>query len=322
MPRNRCLISLLSMLIAAGSWVAGEATSLAEDADALIQRGIELRKKGQDDAALTAFRSAYALAKTPRAAAQLGFAEQALGEWADAQKHIEEALSSPSDPWIAKNRETIDGSLRTIQDHTARIDIRGGVDGAEVEVNGRSVGKLPLAESVWVSAGAVDVTVRAPSYRPALRSVVVAPRSRTKVHFTLEALATGGDAPRVEVELSTSTSAAPDGSRGLRIAGLATGAGGAALLGVGVFCSLTGKSKLDSLKADADAGRPYDEANGNWKTFQNAAVVFYAAGGAAIAGGALMYYFGRRPSGTDGSGASTALYLAPTTTGAILGGVF
>jgi hypothetical protein len=50
-----------------------------ETADAMITRGVELRRHGDDQAALPVLRAAYQREPTPRAAAQLGFVEQALG---------------------------------------------------------------------------------------------------------------------------------------------------------------------------------------------------------------------------------------------------
>jgi hypothetical protein len=64
----------------------------SDDPEAAIRRGIELRKKGEDEAARREFETAYAAAKSPRAAAQLGFAEQAIGDWASAEVHVMEAL--------------------------------------------------------------------------------------------------------------------------------------------------------------------------------------------------------------------------------------
>src|ERR1043165_4391919 len=72
-------------------------------ADAAIRRGVDLRKQGRDMDALEEFRKGYAVAKTPRALAQIALAEQALGRWVDAESDLEQAMSSKSDAWIRKN---------------------------------------------------------------------------------------------------------------------------------------------------------------------------------------------------------------------------
>jgi tetratricopeptide (TPR) repeat protein len=300
----------------------------ADDADALIQHGIELRKKGQDDAALTEFRRAYGLARTPRAAAQLGFAEQATGDWAAAEGHVQEALAAASDLWIVKNRATIEGSLRTIEQHTARIDVLGGVSGAEVEVNGRPTGKLPLGESVRVNAGAVNVVVRASGYRTVVRTVTVAPGERTKVHFVLET--TGANVPggaEVAAKTDPTRGIQPpepvvlDGHQRLRQVGIGVGITGVALLGAGIASMMVANGRLDRLEADAAARRPYNETNGNWQSFQTASIVLYATGGAALIGGAAAYFFGR-PSSSGQTRTEVSFFVAPAPRGLALGGTF
>src|SRR5450432_1999872 len=86
--------------------VASTVTARADGGDAgeaLVRRGLELRKAGQDEQALEAFRSAYKLKATPRAQAQMGMAEQALGRWGDAESDLKGALAVDQDAWIARN---------------------------------------------------------------------------------------------------------------------------------------------------------------------------------------------------------------------------
>jgi hypothetical protein len=47
--------------------------------DALIRQGIELRRRQEDAAAFPLFKRAYELRRSPRAAAQMGLDELALG---------------------------------------------------------------------------------------------------------------------------------------------------------------------------------------------------------------------------------------------------
>ncbi|HXT89979.1 MAG TPA: PEGA domain-containing protein [Trebonia sp.] len=145
----------------------------ADEAEKLIRHGIELRKAHDDEGAARAFQQAYDQIHTPRAAAQLGLAEQALGRWEDAERHVSEAVHASGDNWIAKNRPTLEDALGTIEAHLGRIEVLGDPEGAEVSVNGRSVGKLPLAEAVRVSAGEVEVEMHAPGYVGAQRNLTI-----------------------------------------------------------------------------------------------------------------------------------------------------
>lgn len=122
------------------------APARAEDADALIKQGVELRRAGKDEAALEQFRRAYDLAPTPRALAQMGLAEQALGRWIDGEAHLTKALEGAQESWIAKYRETLEGSRAEIAKHVGSLAVTGGPDGAELRVDGQPVGTLPCAE--------------------------------------------------------------------------------------------------------------------------------------------------------------------------------
>ena len=93
----------VAALVAVAAWLTalgGEARAAADDEEALIRRGVELRKRGDDRAALQELQRAYQVAKSPRAAAQLGFAEQALAMWPQAETHVSESLRARDDPWI------------------------------------------------------------------------------------------------------------------------------------------------------------------------------------------------------------------------------
>src|SRR4051812_23115353 len=161
----------------------------SNEADSLIRHGIELRKAHDDEGAAREFQKAYDQIHTPRAAGQLGLAEQALGRWEDAERHVGEALHAAGDAWVVKNRVILDEALGAIQGHLARIEVLGDPEGADVSVNGRGVGKLPLKEAVRVSAGEVEVELHASGYVPMQRTltIVAGQYQRLVLHLTKEA---------------------------------------------------------------------------------------------------------------------------------------
>jgi hypothetical protein len=159
----------LALLVAPAT--AAEAPSTGGETEDLIKRGNDLRRVGDDQNALPLLAKAYERQPTPRNAVQLGLVEQALGRWADSDLHLTEAMKAKQDPWIVRNRAPIEDALNRAKSHVGRVEITGEPAGAEVLVGGRSVGQVPLAEPVRVSAGTVDVELRAVGYRSALRSV-------------------------------------------------------------------------------------------------------------------------------------------------------
>jgi hypothetical protein len=96
--------------------------------------------------------------------AQTALAEQALGRWVEAERDLLESLRTADDPWISKNRSTLQDSLRTIQEHLASVMVDGSPHGAHVSINGLPAGGLPLLRPVRVTAGSTVIIVQAPRH--------------------------------------------------------------------------------------------------------------------------------------------------------------
>jgi hypothetical protein len=111
------------------------------------------------------------MSRTPKAVAQVGLAEQALGRWEDADVHLAEALRATNDPWISKNRKTLEDAMTVIKQHVARVEVVAEPAGADILVNGKKVGTAPLPGAVRVSAGEVTVEARSAGYMTASHSV-------------------------------------------------------------------------------------------------------------------------------------------------------
>jgi len=337
MKREGAVIVVVSAM---ACWLNGGASAWAADSeadaeDALIHRGIELRREGNDRAALGELERAYAIKRSAHAAAQLGFVEQALGLWPQAEQHVREALAAKDAPWVRKNRTTVDAALATIRAHIGHVQIDGGVPGAQVTVNGRPVGLIPLPDAVPVSAGPVDIEVRAVGYAPVLKTVNVAAGELTRVPFTLQQIARAPATPVQPGPFAPRSAASPpvafkplsapgaetripiehpDPGRGKRMAGMGLLAGGVVAIGGGVAASVFAKNKFDAIGADAAAGRPYNEGNGNWKGYETGAGVLYVVGGAAVVGGVVLYIAGRPRTEESRPPAVSSVALRPIAT--------
>jgi hypothetical protein len=143
------------------------------EAEALIRQGVELRAQKKDERALPMFEKAYQVSRSPRTAGQLGLVEMALGYFVDAEKYLGEAVASPDHPWVAKNLATLKAQLATAKSQIGELYVIGEPAGAEVVVNGKSVGRLPLSGPVRLDKGRVDVQVRAAGYVPTSDSVTM-----------------------------------------------------------------------------------------------------------------------------------------------------
>ena len=176
------MVLLVSLLV----WQPGVR---AEDADTLLRQGVALRKERKDREAFELFQRAVGIQKTPRALGQLGLCEQALGLWPKAESHIKEALDGAGDPWIKKNRSTLEESVRAIGEHLGSLEIWGDPADAEVLFNGHPVGALPATGPVRVEIGQVAVTVRAKGYADTIRAIDVKAGDSLRENVTLVAAA-------------------------------------------------------------------------------------------------------------------------------------
>jgi hypothetical protein len=156
------------------------------DGDTLIFRALELRRRGNDQAALPLLQEAFRKERTPRAAGQLGFCHQSLGQWAEAETYLGQVLDSPTDPWVVKNHAVIETALGTVRSHVGRVEVIGEPAGAEVAVNAIVVGTLPLGAPVHVSNGEVEVEVRSPGFSPKTKSFHIVGGQYQRVVLRLE----------------------------------------------------------------------------------------------------------------------------------------
>jgi len=320
-PRGVGIVCLTAVALAATGRIAR--ADDAREADKLIRHGVELRKAHDDEAAAREFQKAYDLAKTPRAAGQLGLAEQALGRWEDAERHVGEAVHAGDDPWVARNRAALDEALGTIQAHLGRVEVIGDPPGAEVSVNGRQIGKLPLPDAVRVSAGEVDIEVRIPGYVGTQRNVTIVggQYQRVVIHLVKETPPGSEPKPAASPEPppappGATPGPADEGPSGTRV-GLkwgAAGLAGASLVTGVVFtilhsqnvskfenhhCAIKGDTGvLQDGTADAYCQSTLDTS----KTYQDVMIAGYVAAG-AFAATWLVLQLTEHPSASGGAAA-------------------
>jgi len=251
MTRFICLIAFAVALLFEATPVAAQ-----ESADELIDRGIDLREENRDADALALFERAHQLSPTPRALAQIALAEQALGRWLAAERHMSDALGL-TDPWIEERRAPLERALEATRRHLGRVEVTGGVPGAEVVVNGRSAGALPLDGPITVEAGTVVLEVRAAGYLAIQRSIQVAAGSLAREDITLQRR---NDADQTEEQVSGSTGSidqrgddrpTADHSTLLISGGVSLGVGG---VGMVLFATLAGLSLAEYQQVEERCG--------------------------------------------------------------------
>jgi hypothetical protein len=165
--------------------------------DAIIKKAVELRRQGKDREALSELQRAATIANPPKLSAQTGLAEQALGLWIAADKHLREALDQSGDAWIKKNRHTLEESLTAVGGHLGSLDVWGDPQGAEVLVDGERAGYLPLESPIKVPAETIDLVVRAGGFVSSSRKLEISPGASVREHVVLRPVPVTPVAPPV-----------------------------------------------------------------------------------------------------------------------------
>ena len=169
MIRAASLAALVGLAV-----VASEPAAFADDVDALVKKGVDLRRQGKEQEALETFQRAAQLKRTPRVVAQVALAEQAIGMWASAERDLKEALDrGASDVWISKNRRQLDEALHVIQSHLGSLQVQGQPADAEVLADGEVVGRLPISTPIRLPIGEISLTVRKDGYDKVTRVVAI-----------------------------------------------------------------------------------------------------------------------------------------------------
>jgi hypothetical protein len=300
----------------------------AAEVEALIAKGNELRRAGTPGPALPYFQKAYELARTPRTTGQLGLAELAAGYPVEAETHLAAALATPNDPSIAKYRQILADALTMARGQIGELTIQGNPAGADVIVNGHSVGTLPLPLPIKLPARNTEVVVRASGYSEQREIMPIAGGQRHSLTVNLKSTERpAAPAPVVVVPAPAPTNApsitpapapppalpgttmvedhpasAPSSS-GVRTAAWIVGGGAVVAAGAGLGLQLAALSNEDS---------------DNWATYKNWSIVGYVSG-AALAVTSGILFLSSRPTPADGH---AHFQCAPTAAGVACRGVF
>lgn len=181
---------MMSLCIAASAGAQGSAGEVKNaEADALVSRGIEMRARGKDAEALELFEQAAALdPESVRVQIHLATVHQALGHWLLADDYLSDALRHQNHPYVNRHRQSLDDARRVIDANIGRLEVEGQPAGAEVRLNGRLVGKLPLKEPVRATVGSYVLDVRLDGHYSSQRPIVISGGGLVRETVKLEPL--------------------------------------------------------------------------------------------------------------------------------------
>jgi hypothetical protein len=191
-----------------------------------IERGIALRRAGDDARALEQFKQAEKLEPdSTRIQVHLAATHQALGNWELADRYLSLSIRNPEDPYVQKHQAVLATARRTIDGHMGTLQVSGGPKGTEIRLNGRTIGSLPLDEAVRVEAGIYTLEARMPDHYPVTRSVALAGGTLVRESISLTPVEGDAETPAVREDRPLAKPSPGAGWLAWTFGGLAVGAG-------------------------------------------------------------------------------------------------
>jgi hypothetical protein len=148
---------LLAALLAQASGPASPAEDKAR-AKALLQEGLAFNQQGQHARALEKFQAAYAAYPSPKLWFNIGQVQVALDHPLEAVQAFEDFLALASDA-RPEDRKDASTALAQLGKKLGRLQIKCETTGAEISVDGKRVGRVPLPEPLWAMPGRHSVTI-------------------------------------------------------------------------------------------------------------------------------------------------------------------
>jgi hypothetical protein len=177
------LVAVLWALPAAGD-AAGEAVKMARKR---FGEGVAAADAGDYEAARIAFQQAYALKPHPSVLRNLGEAELKTGHHLEAARHLTEFVRETTFG-TPEDREHAKKALAKAQARVGRLAVEVDVAGAEITIDGESIGRSPLsAEPAYVEAGRRIVRIEKEGYQLYEQAEVLEPGRTTQLKIMLKA---------------------------------------------------------------------------------------------------------------------------------------
>ncbi len=209
----RTRVCCAALLIAASSALMGSPAARAQEKDAVtemarrrFQEGVKFFDQKRYEEARGAFLQAYALKKHPALLLNLAQSEIRSGHPAEAARHFAAYLREATNASPLERSEAEKG-LREARTKLARIQI-SAPPGADVLVDGESVGQAPIADPVDVAPGTHNIEARLGG-KSASTTVSVMVSRLAAATLTFETAPPAAPAPAPEPPPATPPPAAP-----------------------------------------------------------------------------------------------------------------
>jgi tetratricopeptide (TPR) repeat protein len=191
------LLALASLTFSPAPARAAEPSPKAEpspeavaEAGQRYDRGLKLYSEGEYRLAVIEFERTYELVPNYRVLFNIGQVRIQLGDYARARLALERYLREGDGELPPARLESVKGDLDMLEGRTATLKIQSSVVGAEVLVDGESVGVTPLPDPVLMNAGDHSIEVRKTGYRSRVLRRTLAGKDAGEMSVELDEIAT------------------------------------------------------------------------------------------------------------------------------------
>lgn len=296
------MLALLSLLAQETPATASRRAKSA--AQAMLKQGTSLYARGEYADALESFQKAYDLYPSPKLLFNIGRANNELRRPVEAIVAFETFLAQGSDApagMLAEATKTV----ADLSSKLARLSIECPMAGAEVALDGRSLGTAPIAGPIWVVPGSHQVTATHDGATPTVKTLTLAADMAETV--VIEPLVLKKPSPPSAFDAGIKAQRSqerPPGGQGFWLgrtwtwvaAGTAVAAAGGAIVAGTMMRSKF--SELDR-KCGASAGQDYTGCSASdihaLDARKNTANILWGVSAAALVTAGFLYYFEGRP---------------------------
>jgi hypothetical protein len=304
-------VLILAATLAQASTVGTNAQDRTK-AQALLGEGATLYERGDYLGALDKFNGAYGAYPSSKILFNIGQTNRLLGRSLEAreayQRFLDEATNASKE-----DRTDAQSWLDKLQGVLGQVNVLCQYDGADISVDGKSVGKSPLVRPVWVTPGRHQVTAIKSGDCPMVDYADVTAGGQDTVQLRPLHGPLPADAPRIDLSSAAKTEPSSQGWwLGRKWTWVAAGST-VAIGGAAAIVGWTMQSRFDDLKKSCGRGST-DQlgcSNSDIDSLHTrkvtANVLWGLAGAAAITTGVLFFVEGRPVTVAPMAGQSTGM---------------
>ena len=342
------LVVVLGALMAPQAARAGE----KEEARKHYDRALELADDGQLEGATVEFQRSYDLTHHFAVLYNIGQVFVSLARPVEAVDAYQRYLADGGRKIPPSRRAEVEEEIVRQKARIATLEIRGLPGGAAVRLDGKDIGKAPIAAPLRVGVGTHTIAASAEGCDPAETEVTVAGEDHRVVELVLvkrgvetppppavatvvepppppaariapPTMAPAVGAPVVSTEFEPITK--PQSLSNMRIAGIASSTAGVAGMVAGAVCWALAKSRHDDAVGyvNQNYGRA-KQLQGDAQDYATAGNAVFIVGGALAALGVVLYFVGEpdRPPVAPDTHVHLMPALGPSFTGLNAGGTW